>query len=99
MKYHRLLKGFFALAAVGLASAVLGRYGDLFGPFLRADVLLGFAVVATLVALNTLESRQAARQEIGNRALAARFRRLHAEAPTAEVVTLWQPAESDRKAA
>lgn len=43
------------LAAAVVTPVVLGRYGDVLATLLRADVLLGFGFVATLVALITLE--------------------------------------------
>lgn len=53
------------LASVAaVAPAVIGRFGDTFAAFLRADALLGFGVVATLVALITLEYRISTRSAI-----------------------------------
>jgi hypothetical protein len=49
-----ILTGTLALAAA-VAPVVIGRYGDEFAGFLRVDVLAGIGVVATLVALITLE--------------------------------------------
>jgi hypothetical protein len=43
------------VAGLVLTPAVIGRYGAPFAELLRADVLIGFGMVATLVALITLE--------------------------------------------
>lgn len=43
------------VAGLVLTPAVIGRYGAPLAELLRADVLIGFGMVATLVALITLE--------------------------------------------
>jgi hypothetical protein len=63
-----ILTGALALAAAAVAPVVIGRYGDELAGLLRIDVLAGIAVVATLVALITLEygrgTARAARQPV-----------------------------------
>ncbi len=62
MNTRKVIAGVLALAAATVTPMVIGRYGDELAGFLRADALLGFGVVATLVALITLEyGRKAAR--------------------------------------
>jgi hypothetical protein len=94
MKTNRLLNGVFALAAVGLTSAVIGRYGDAFASLLRTEVLFGFAVVATLVALIILESRAGASRHA---AVTGRIQRSRSAAAPATIVPMWQA--EDRRAA
>jgi len=43
------------VAGLVVTPAVIGRYGAFLAELLRADVLIGFGTVATLVALITLE--------------------------------------------
>jgi hypothetical protein len=68
-----ILTGVLAFAAAAVTSVVIGRYGDEFAGFLRIDVLTGFAFVATLVALITLEygrgAGRAARQPVALRSV------------------------------
>ncbi|MBE2216235.1 MAG: hypothetical protein IAE82_20345 [Opitutaceae bacterium] len=49
------LKKAALVAGLVLTPAVIGRYGAPLAELLRADVLIGFGMVATLVALITLE--------------------------------------------
>lgn len=62
-----ILTGTLALGAA-VAPVVIGRYGGEIAEHLRVDVLLGIGVVATLVALITLEygrtAPKAARQPL-----------------------------------
>ena len=66
-----ILTGGLALAAAAVAPAVIGRNGGELADLLRIDVLLGLGVVATLVALITLEygrgAARAARQPVALR--------------------------------
>lgn len=57
MKKNTLTKAGL-VAALVLTPAVIGRYGEPLAEFLRPEVLLGFGVVATLVALITTEYRR-----------------------------------------
>jgi hypothetical protein len=59
---NRLVLGSVLASLAAVAPVVIGRFGDTFAGFLRADALLGFGVVATLVALITLEYRLGARR-------------------------------------
>ena len=90
MKMNRLLTGVIAFAAGGLTSAVIGRYGDILVNFLGTQVLLGFAVVATLVALIILEAGSEAPRQAAIIAGARRFRGGFAERRPAEIVPIWQ---------
>ena len=99
MNTKRLLSGVLVLAVAGLTSVVIGRYGDAFAGFLRPDVLIGFGVIATLVALITLEYRaEKPRQSIGSRI----DRQVGGDLvglPAPQVVPMWQATEDERKAA
>lgn len=57
------------VAGLVLTPAVIGRYGAPLAELLRADVLIGFGMVATLVALITLEYGR--RSTVATRALNA----------------------------
>jgi len=46
---------FLVLAASAVAPVVIGRHGGVFADLLRVEVLFGLGIVATLVALITLE--------------------------------------------
>ena len=63
MNTRLVLAGVLASAAA-VAPVVIGRFGDTLAGFLRADALLGFGVVATLVALITLEYRLGTRRTV-----------------------------------
>ena len=84
------------VAGLVLTPAVIGRYGAPLAELLRADVLIGFGTVATLVALITLEYGR--RTAVRARALTAMP--AHAGA-TAEAKVLAFPARNgeDRAAA
>ena len=68
MNTKAILPGILALAAVAVTPVVIGRFGGEVADPLRIDVLLGVGVVATLVALITLEygrgAKRAARQPV-----------------------------------
>lgn len=55
MNTRVILTSSLALVLAAVAPVVIGRYGAELAGYLRADVLLGFGIVATLVALITLD--------------------------------------------
>ncbi len=92
-----ILTGVLALASAAVAPVVIGRYGGEFAGLLRIDVLAGIGVVATLVALITLEygrgAARAVRQPVALRAL----REVGLPAKAAKVAAL--ALENDTRAA
>ena len=81
------------VAALVLTPAVIGRYGAPLAELLRADVLIGFGMVATLVALITLEYGR--RTTVRARALAA----LPTGAPEAKILAFPARKAAERMAA
>ena len=90
------LKKTALVAGLVLTPAVIGRYGAPLAELLRADVIIGFGMVATLVALITLEYGR--RLAVPARALAA-LPTVNTANPGATVVAFPARAEDDRAAA
>jgi hypothetical protein len=97
MNTNRLLKATAAFVGIVVAPVVLGRFGGDIAEFLHAEVLMGFAVAATLVALNILESKTNVRTQAITRVLARRFQRETNTPVTSQIVPLWR--DQERKAA
>jgi protein-S-isoprenylcysteine O-methyltransferase Ste14 len=84
------------VAGLVLTPAVIGRYGAPFADLLRADVLIGFGMVATLVALITLEYGR--RTTVATRALNS-LRLARAGKANATILAFPTPAKDERAAA
>lgn len=92
MKTNTMFKALAALAGIAVTPVVIGRFGGDPAGFLRAEVLAGFGVAATLVALNLLESRKSVRSQAMTRALARRFQSESSSRTPTNLVPLWREA-------
>ena len=97
MKTRVVLTSVLALAAAAVAPMVIGRYGDELAGVLRADVLLGFGVVATLVALITLEYGRKATRTVRQSAMLRTVSDTDVIVPHTKIVAL--PKDDTRAAA
>lgn len=95
MKTRVILAGALALGLV-TTPMVIGRFGGAAGELPGLDVLLGYGVVATLVAFITMEYRVRARRVLATRRTQARLL-ANANSQEAKVVVL--PVHDDRAAA
>jgi hypothetical protein len=97
MNTRVVLTSVLALAAAAVAPAVIGRYGDELAGFLRADALLGFGVVATLVALITMEYGRKATRTVRQSVALCTVSDADVLVPATKIVTL--PKDDNRAAA